>query len=219
MYKLFIVLTVFSNLAFAGENRYIEHNLDSLIATDVNDSRRVVQSIPYKYRSLIDGWYAGSVDVEKVFKIASKSDDDWILNGWLKNAGEGSELYSIYLVLKTEEIKKRILNGLGAVRDYYLLESLGLKDRYVMEEFDRLFNSDDRGAVMVMDKVRMVKDAKRLIEAYNSGFVNYEKLVKKSTRNQYLSTILRDDVALLDKKNKDMALKVVFGPKITIIEE
>lgn len=219
MYKILILIAIISGVASASGNRKIYHDIDNLMGNTVIEAKRVIKSIPIKYRSVVDKWYSNSVGIEEIFKLASGNSDSWIVNEWMRNAGDGSELYNIYLVLKTEEIKKKVISGNGSSKEYFFMKALSGKDTYVKMEFDNLFNSNQKNVRLVMDDVRAIKDAKMLLDSYNSGFIGYEKLIGKSLRNKYISEAITNDIAANRAKQESRNKLVVFGPKITILEE
>lgn len=219
MYRLILLISLTLNVAHASEVRQIEYDFSQVKGAQLSTKARTVQSIPNEYKKVVEGWYSGTVGIEKIFKIASSNNESWITNQWLKNAKDGTELYSIYLVLKTEEIKNKVLRGLGTAKDYFLLERLSSKDSYVKKEFDLLFGSENKYSLEIISKVRQIAMSQKLLQSYNDGYINYDRLVAKSVKNGFLSAILVADATNIAQYKRNQMLNVIYGPKITVIEE
>lgn len=216
---LLLVSLLGYGVAHANERSISLGEINSIMGAEASLNIRSVKAIPQKYKKLVNGWYSEQISIDEIFKIAAKDSDSWLVNEWMRSAELGTELHSIYLVLRTEDIKNKILSGKGSSSDYFELKKLSSKDPYVEREFNKIINSKGRGVTRVLDDVRLIKNAKRIIDSYNAGYTDYEGLVNKSKGNRYVMNAVKRGINKVHENNASNTTGVIFGPKITIIEE
>jgi hypothetical protein len=146
------------------------------------------QSPSLKNKEILKSWLAGSIGVEEVFFAATHDKDNWIVPHWLKGSDKKSELYSIYLVLETEKLKKGIADGY--IQSYFDLVRLSREDDYVLKVLNKLLKSNSKTVNIAQYVARDVGDTIKILVKYNNGEVSYDELKTASNKNKALKHVL-----------------------------